>query len=100
MGYITDYTLTSNDKTMLTQEFSTRFIELTGYDSDELYDLKWYEHEEDMTTISKMYLNTVFTLKGIGEDDDQPWYIYFKNGKQHSAKVVTTIEPFDESKLQ
>ena len=59
---------------------------------------KWYEHDKDMLTFSEKYPETVFILKGIGEDNEQ-WIKYFLNGKSQYAPAKITFDKFDESKL-
>lgn len=52
-------------------------------DTAEFYsdcDVHWYEHEEDITEISKMFPIMVFQLRGQGEDPDDRWEKYFQNG--------------------
>jgi hypothetical protein len=41
---------------------------------------KWYEHEEDMKKLSKLFPNAVFKLSGNGEDYTDNWDKYFYNG--------------------
>ena len=47
--------------------------------SDDVY--KWYDHEEDMITISKEFPQLEFILSGKGEDYDDIWIEYFWNGE-------------------
>ncbi len=52
--------------------------------------MKWYHHEEDMTTLSKEYPNILFVLEGIGEEFPDAWRKWFYNGVVEAsyAKVV------------
>lgn len=61
---------------------------------------KWYEHEEDMKRFSEAYPGVLFTLKGWGEENEDIWIKYFKNGKMHKAEAKVILEDFDESKLE
>jgi len=63
-------------------------------------DTKWYEHEYDMKTLSSQLPDYVFTLRGFGEDHEDIWTKYFKNGKVQLAKTTITFDEFDESKLE
>lgn len=60
----------------------------------------WYDHELDMKGVSKIYPDTVFVLHGEGEESDDIWNKYFKNGKMQSCYAVITFEDFDEGKLE
>ena len=101
MGYKTNYTLSSTTDIENTSEFAELFGNTTDYDIDEIGSgIKWYEHETDMAAISTKYPDVIFTLKGIGEDEDTPWFMYFKNGKYYNAEVVLKVADFNESKLR
>ncbi len=43
-------------------------------------EMKWYGHEEDMTTLSKEFPNILFVLEGIGEEFPDAWRKWFYNG--------------------
>lgn len=42
--------------------------------------MKWYECEEDMVKLSKEFPEMVFEIVAYGEDSDDFWREYFKNG--------------------
>ena len=58
----------------------------SSYDS-----VKWYEHEEDMKEISRLFPDMVFQLTGDGEDTGDIWEKYFKNGECEECRAVITI---------
>jgi len=60
---------------------------------------KWYKHESDMASFSKKYPESLFVLKGEGEESEDIWIKYFLNGKMQTAEAKITFEEFDESKL-
>lgn len=60
---------------------------------------KWYDHEEDMLKISKLYPDVVFKLSGEGEEPGDIWVKYFQNGKVQSDKAVIKLAEFDPEKL-
>jgi hypothetical protein len=60
---------------------------------------KWYDHESDMASFSKKYPESLFVLKGEGEESGDIWIKYFLNGKMQRAEAKITFEEFDESKL-
>lgn len=49
--------------------------------ADDVY--KWYDHENDMIEVSKLFPNHAFVLYGDGEDKDDRWKEIFLNG--HAA---------------
>lgn len=63
-----------------------------------LDDCKWYNWEQHMRELSKLYPNVVFLLDGQGEHGGI-WKAYFKNGKFQDVKTYTAFEEFDENKL-
>ena len=62
--------------------------------------MKWYDHEENMCELSKLFPNVLFTLEGNGEDRDDIWREYYYNGKFQYAPAVITFDDFDENKLK
>jgi hypothetical protein len=58
---------------------------------------KWYEHEADMAKFSKQYPDTLFMLSGEGDDSDDLWRMYCKNGKTQKCRAVISYEPMDET---
>lgn len=60
---------------------------------------KWYDHETDLRSMSKVFRNIVFTLYGEGEESGDIWSKYFMNGKMQEAKARIVIDDFDASKL-
>ena len=49
--------------------------------------IKWYSHNTDMLKLSSKYPLVEFILEGYGEERDDVWRKYYKNGK------VKRIEP-------
>ena len=41
----------------------------------------WYDHEQDMIDISKEFPEATFMLDGDGEESEDFWRQYFKNGQ-------------------
>lgn len=62
--------------------------------------VKWYDHEEHLREFSKNYPTLIFRLEGEGENYDDIWIKYFKNGLCQTCKAIITFDPFDESKLK
>ena len=40
----------------------------------------WYEHERDMRQVSSRWPGVTFTLKGKGDDHDDEWVEYHRDG--------------------
>jgi hypothetical protein len=60
---------------------------------------KWYDWEKDMRKLSKIFPDILFELHGDGEESDDLWKAYFKNGKMQRCHAITVFEEFDERKL-
>jgi hypothetical protein len=61
---------------------------------------KWYDHEQEMIEFSKFVPEIVIKLHGIGEEQGDEWYKYFKNGKMQVCRAIITFDPYDETKLK
>lgn len=63
-------------------------------------EMKWYDYKHDMLELSKKFPGFVFKLCGEGEESNDLWECYFKNGKSQFCKAKIIYEKFDESKLK
>ena len=99
MGYYTDHELTA-EPNIMDEEFAELFHRTTQYWLDNLNDIKWCNHDEDMIEISKLYPDVLFTLDGNGEDVGDIWRTYYKNGKMQETKANIVFDKFDETKLK
>lgn len=61
-------------------------------------EMKWYDHEEDMTTLSKEFPNILFVLEGVGEEFPDAWRKWFYNGTVE-ASYAEVIYPRPENPL-
>ena len=61
---------------------------------------KWYDHEEDLKELSLKFPDVVFEVYGDGEESDDLWYKYFKNGRMQYCPCHFEFDPYDESKLE
>lgn len=101
MGYYTDYDFSNNR-----QEVIDAIDTISGYGgwngspNGKYIEVKWYKHAEHMKQVSLMFPDEVLTLEGVGEESEDIWKAYYKNGKVHHANAVISFEPFDESKLK
>jgi hypothetical protein len=95
MGYQTKYDLESNPSEDL--EPATRLLQALA-DYEYLFEdhIKWYSHKEDMLAMSTSFPETLFTLRGEGEESGDEWVLYVKNGKsQRYAREDWTPPPPD-----
>lgn len=56
-----------------------------------LHQVKWYDIDEDLETISKLYPDLKITAEVKGEDDDDYRMIYAYNGEVEVCKAKVTI---------
>lgn len=54
------------------------FEDLPGHAMDSM---KWYGWKADMVSISELYPDTLIVVSGDGEDSDDTWRAYFRNGQ-------------------
>jgi len=103
MGYYTDYTLTvenADDKLEELTEMLTKEYGFEAWGEQFWRNAKWYEHDNDMLELSREYPEVLFDLYGDGEDSDDMWHSYYKNGKMQHCPAEITFPPFDEAKLE
>lgn len=62
--------------------------------------VKWYNHEYDMRLFSKNHPDVLFILSGKGEEFDDIWKEYHKNGLMQKTYAEMVFEDFDETKLK
>lgn len=106
MGYYTRHSLSvisGDDDELTAEEHRDLIAEKSGYDKDWLFDgdrAKWYSHQRDMKEYSLKFPNTLFILEGEGEENDDIWIEYHKDGKMQLCKTKITFDEFDETKLK
>ena len=61
------------------------------------YDLRWYAQELDMFRLSKQFPDNMFTLSGYGENRDDIWIEYWKDGAVQTCTMM--FPPYDEAKM-
>lgn len=99
MGYYTDYKLEVDSEIAL-EDLREEFYFSEMRDGKLAKNSKWYDHEEEMKSFSLKYPGLLFTLYGDGEEDNDIWCKYFKDGKMQVAYTEIKFAEFDESKLQ
>lgn len=105
MGYLTDYFLDieSSKKEKIIQEmreYSEEIAYAIESDGSSYHSTKWYDHKEYLEHFSNKYSNTLFILKGYGEERDDIWIEYYYNGKMQYCKAIINFESFNIEKLK
>lgn len=103
MDYYTQYTLsTPNDCAPDTDAIESTIKGISGYPIKfgGGGERTWYGHQNDMLKLSKIYPDVLFKLEGVGEEFEDIWVKYFKNGKMQVCKAEIVFPPYDESKMQ
>jgi hypothetical protein len=61
---------------------------------------KWYNHDDDMITLSKQFPTVLFILKGEGEESGDLWIAYYQDGKYYRDNAKIVFPEFSEEKLK
>lgn len=103
MGYYTEYKLSiiEGDKRaiddLLNENESASYA--LNEDGSTNEPCKWYSATNDLIKFSTNYPDTLFKFETIGEEHDDMWVIYIKNGKSQRCQAIITFEDYDENKL-
>ena len=103
MGYYTTYDLTIIDKNYKDDykvDHGKKISELAEYRDCFGNDIKWYDHDKNMLKYSLKYPELVFQLAGYGEEFDDIWEKYYKNGQYQVCQGRIIFDEYDESKLE
>ena len=114
MGYRTYYTLSILDldgQTELTEDVSNSIIKKLRMSCEDLEfavcengssngDCKWYEHDRDMTELSKQFPNVIFQLDGNGEESEDIWTSWYHDGKIQGGHVKIIYPEFSPDKWE
>lgn len=104
MGYYTYYSMRVEGENLQSfmSDFEAGAVEAEYGTLDDMFDpsgyahdsMKWYDRREDMTRISIRYPNTLFIIAGAGEDSDDKWKEYYRNGQmEHVYAEITYPGP-------
>lgn len=113
MGYETKFKLKIHDSSPVpeTDYHKAQIVEsfYSAYYDDALFEgnynqwtdwMKWYDWQEELLEFSKQFPDIVFELKGSGEEKEDIWDCYFKNGECQYAEAEIILEEYDETKLE
>ena len=93
MGYNTEFTLYAENGDFDALDL---YFQRGGYYFNQFYPAKgtptehlkwwggsctWYEHDDDMLTLSRAFPDVLFTLEGVGEEHPDIWKTQYKNGE-------------------
>lgn len=77
-------------------EFSG-YLDIESFSSLRDDSMKWYDHDADMLALSKVFPSIVFVLTGKGEDRDDNWISYYKNGQMETCHgTIVYDEPYSD----
>lgn len=62
-------------------------------------ELKWYDHDKDLRSFSKKHPDWMFSLSGEGEDNEDIWKKYFRDGYMQEARAKISYDEYDNSKF-
>ncbi len=107
MGYLTLFKITYSERHEEIRNYAYDLSKLNEnnngfYYNDEEY-VKWYKYQKDMLGLSRQFPDVLITVNGEGEDRDDLWIQYFKNGKcTKPSQAIITIkyEMFNENNLK
>jgi hypothetical protein len=106
MGYYTDYELELQGKGPIYDRLKEKAYDielcysrsLEQVITDGLSEVKWYDHEEDLNSVSKDWPNVMFVLTCLGEDGER-WRVYSMNGVAQKVPGKVLYEEPDYSKF-
>lgn len=64
-----------------------------GFDWVSYDSMKWYESDSDMKTLSREYPEMLFLLTGDGEESDDFWRAFYKDGMGCEQQVHMCYDP-------
>lgn len=94
MGYYTDFSLDSCHEDVIIPDGVSGCYLSEFFDEGVLYDMKWYDHIEDMVKVSLANPNQEFMTSGVGEENGDQWKCIFLNGKYKKAKAEIVFKGF------
>lgn len=65
-----------------------------------LDEVKWYDHKDHMRMISAAFPDVLFEIEGEGEEADDIWKAYTKDGKYVRYNAIISFPEFNEDDLQ
>lgn len=104
MGYYTQYSLIviDGDQDLIRQfrEENENAKWALQEDGSCEQECKWYNSTQELEEFSKKHPEALFQMDGIGEEDDDIWSLWCRNGKSYQEKAVIIYPVYDETKLK
>ena len=107
MGYYTNYSLYVDDSVddedlldKIDKEIGRMNIFDGGMQDGYYAYQKWYDYQDDMCALSYRFPGVLFTLAGSGEEDEDLWVCYFRDGKYQYEHAKIIYDDFDSNKLR
>ena len=109
MGYYTNYVVEAKDVyDPSVHDYISNFLEKAyckfnqNGDSWSIDEIKWYNHVNDMINLSKKpeVKDVLFEVDGEGEDREDSWIEYYKNGKMVEYRPEVIWPKFNEDDLK
>lgn len=101
MGYTTYYKFTfspSQKENVIREWMRTNLFR--GGDLPDEDEYRWDDWEADMHRVSMQFPSTLIVLEGQGEDHDDIWKAYFKNGKSVVKQAMIVHPALTDSEIQ
>jgi hypothetical protein len=99
MGYYTEYRLQVIDDNLGFIDHEKGISNTVTYDPF-MSHCQWYECDDHMLEYSVIYPEFTFILNGTGEEPNDRWKSYYKNGKSFTTQAKIIFEEYNESKLK
>ncbi len=102
MGYNTTYKVYVVNDTPAKWTLDKDLARISDYvfDDGEAHDIKWYEHDAEMKLLSKEHPDTIYEVRGNGEDESDVWVSFYKDGKSYKVNLAPVYPAFDEGLLR
>jgi hypothetical protein len=97
MGYYTDFTITAiSPNSTRAEKARMELQEMSGYlgwdEEGTITDVKWYDWEKNLKSISKAFPEVFFRLDGTGEETEDIWAAFAHMGKVEIVRAKIVIE--------
>lgn len=99
MGYYTEYRLQVIDDNLGFIDHHQGISNITTFNPF-MSHCKWYKCDDHMLEYSIIYPEFTFILNGRGEEPNDRWKSYYKNGKSFTTQAKIIFEEYNELKLK
>lgn len=106
MGSFTSFKLTYtapagivvDEETLVSDDYEFTIADLVR-GGDDTREIKWYQHEAEMLSLSRLYPTVLFALTGRGEESYDMWRTWYRSGKAItvSGEIVYVRPDLDDA---